>query len=152
MNGSIEDYANVCRMFFELYAEYSIYKKPVDEDKNYYMQMFAKFINNNTLLYDDGLRIAAYDRSEVHRIKSGIDFAVLETSLKSFNNGVKVTTFSYNDPSYDHKFDQKTAKYDIKVSRNFVRDLHDLSANEVKKVFDQYFYPIARGHIKEKCN
>ena len=151
MNLRIEDYVSVALLFFEFYAERSTYKWMLELQADRILSEYQRFIDPNTLQYSDALRLSCYQRQEIHRVKNGIDFNEVNKILDAFETRVKFTEFSWRDASIDHKWHANAQDYRVKVSRNFVRDLHDQSLGVVKFVLDKYFYPIARGHIREKC-
>ncbi len=151
LNLRVEDYVNVALLFFEFYAEKSTYKWMLELQADRILTEYSRFIDPNTLQYSDALRLQCYQRQEIHRVKNGVDLYELGKWLDSFESRVKMTEFKWSDASIDHKWHANAHDYTIKVSRNFVRDLHDVPTGVAKYVLDKYFYPIARGHIREKC-
>ena len=87
-------------------------------------------------------------RKPAVRLRNGTGFNELYREMKQLEEELKkIPVPRFNQCPVLSAYVDKTNKYRIKVSRNFVREMYKLNINEARKCIDNYMFVIARGQL-----
>src|SRR3990167_11366644 len=147
VNSNPADYVGIFLLVIEFYAEFSRYRQ-LDDDHRFLKNTFRAFLDPQRGEYSENVRHTFYERKEFHRLRPGVGLADVYEEMKSFQKQITaMPTYRAPDPLSTYK--DKTNRYKIKISRNFVRDMHNLNPNISRRFIEKYFAVIAQGCIKD---
>ena len=149
--GNSYDNVDVFMMYMELLAEVSYYRQIEGGDTSY---ILLQRVMGDDGFYTDSKRQLLYEKKYPGRRDTLYNDNIVSLNevmgnIDKFRGRLNPNYFGeYNDDEYENpkSFHKTTA------SRQFVKDMYLLDKTMVSRVIDNYIYPIARGHIKEKCN
>ena len=151
----------VILLYIELLAEYSYYRSisgEVDTSVTY------NRILDEYGIYDDLKRSSMYNKrfnmSKDTLFYTGTPLTVIHNNLMKFIEYYFDIGEDHRDTGYDshdtdrfiHSTYNNRFKKHVRVTREFVKNMYSLDKDQMSEVIREYFIPIARGHIKEKCN
>ena len=148
---SVDGDVGVFMAYLELLAERSYFKHFFGEDA---FKVFS-FALNASDEYDDRRRRDKYDKpgfaQDCLLCDTPVAVDLVMANLRSFVTAIGPQDKTYYHYDYETEVHPDSLGYQIKVTRSFVQQMYLLGKSTLETVLFQYFAPIARGHIREKC-